>query len=611
MSYFSSKNQQVTLWSLIVGLGLSGVAIFVVIIEVIHHWHRRHFGRRVTNNSHAIDAKEERNYLECLRRYLNTFPERKGGNHADALIVPADAHPRKIHPPTNPPTQPPTLYKYNPIDYLENRELRRAELYTRTRFGRKTRIKDLAKELRRHTRIVVLGDPGAGKSVCLRKLAYDICDTELAKKGRPETIPIYVEMTTYDGWESESARAPMKPLTFLRNSLQRQVGENETDNAALMHVANDLPQLLREGRATLIFDALDEMPQDSYLERYKVLKAFTGDNSSASPHWDTRGRNQFVFSCRLLDYDEAFVVSEVIIDPFDTKKIDLYLDQHAAPLAKVLKQRIEDDETLRELVSNPFFLHALTYISLLHGEAEQQLQLPTSRGELIAKFAKAMLDTEAGKKQKESLARIQGGLATLESFLSEIGFALQERRAGRTSAPVDSLQDVWDRYPQWKEMLLIGQRANILGERGVIRDHLPFVKARAEIIANSGLRAGAHSSKQKAEIMAELNMHSELFVGVKTADDIEPPERIEFKHHRLQEYFAARELAKRFAAGEAVERYLEDIWWQETVIFAVGIVDDPRSIIERMLATQPDTNEWIRDVLVEAKQSDGKLIATG
>lgn len=606
-SFFSNRQQLgPSARAMMIGLALCGIAIIVLIIDVGH----RHYlsrAKRIWSRSNLKNNETEREYLDWLMVHLKRYPEWDGKPGQEAHIIPLPAHPRKTQVEETPLTKPvqsrktqatdsaiaqlSRLYRYDPIDYVKNRELRQAELYTRMSFGRRTRIKDLAGELRRQRKIVVLGDPGAGKSVCLRKLAYDICSDELAKEVRLPRIPIYVEMKTYDGWDSDS-EAPAKPLAFLQSSLRRLAKENDGHRDALLYVAEQLPRLLREGRATLIFDALDEMPQDSYLERYRALKTFTGE-------WEERGSNQFVFSCRLLDYDEAFVVGEVIIDPLDLKKIKEYLKQNAGLSAQLIEQRIEDDETVRELVSNPFYLAALTYVSRWRREAEEQLRIPTSPGELIATFAKALLDNEANKKQAESVARIKGGLATLETFLSEIGFSLQERRSGRTSALVTDLQDIWTRYPQWREMLLIGQRANILGQRGVVRDNLPLLKARAEVIAEHGLVDVAQS-----EFTNDGNGHevlpAELFVAVKTVEDIEPPQRIEFKHHRLQEYFAARELARRLEAGEPVERYLDDVWWQETVILAVGIVDDPGSIIERMLAPQADTSEWISEVLVEA-----------
>lgn len=610
-SFFSNRDRdELASWGMKVGLILSGVAISGIIIEVVYQRYRGR-AKRIWNRSNLKDIEIERQYLGWLMGHLRRYPEWEGRQGQDDHIIPLPAHPRKTQVEetalTNP-VQPkktqaaaasipqlPKLYRQDPIDYVRNRELRQAELYTRTSFGRRSRIEDLAQELRRQRKIVVLGDPGAGKSVCLRKLAYDICSAELEKEVRWLRIPIYVEMKTYDGCESGFERTPAKPLVFLQSSLRRLANENEAHRAALLHVAEQLPRILREGRATLIFDALDEMPQDSYLERYRALKTFTEE-------WE-RASNQFVFSCRLLDYDEAFVVGEVIIDPLDLKNIKEYLKQNAGPSAQLIEQRIEDDETVRELVSNPFYLAALTYVSRLHQEAKDQLRIPTSPGELITTFVKALLDNEANKKQAESVARIKGGVATLQAFLSEIGFSLQERRSGRTSAPISDLQDIWIRYPQWRQMLLISQRANILGQRGVNRDNLPLVKARAEVIAGQGL-----VDSVKSEFADDGNGHealpAELFVAVKTAEDIEPPQRIEFKHHRLQEYFAARELARRLEAGEPVERYLDDVWWQETVILAVGIVDEPGSIIERILAPQADTNEWITEVEIEAKLFD-------
>lgn len=523
--------------------------------------------------------KKEKEYLSWLSLYMKSRnQEWKQQRNTDIQIIPTPAHPRKqVPPPSEPaPAEKAELFRYDTNDYLRNLSLKHAELATRASFGNRTKIKDLAKELRRHKKIVVLGDPGSGKSVCLRQLAYDICQAGINRNGRPRTIPIYVEMKTYDSWEDESAGMPTSPLNFLMSSLTNPLEHpslSDDSEHPLLYISDQLQQLLKAGRVTLIFDALDEMPQDSYEERYNILKRFT-------EKWEVNQGNRFVFSCRLLDYDPVFEVSEVIIDPFDKKKIQHYLQKNAPSIADTLYQSIEDNKALEELVSNPFFLQALTYINLSREEADK-LRLPPSRGELIAEFAEEMLVNEV-EKQKEVLGRIDGGMPTLRAFLSEVGFALQKRRSGRTSAPTESLVDIWDKYSQWKELLWAAQRAHILGERGAIPDRLLVAKVLSQNLAESGGTP-------------------DPFLAVKTPLKLEPPQRIEFKHHRLQEYFAAEALARRLAAGEAVDDYLEDIWWQETVVFSIGIVKDSRPIIGRMLSQRDDTNEWIEDVLKQAE----------
>jgi hypothetical protein len=109
------------------------------------------------------------------------------------------------------------------------------------------------------------------------------------------------------------------------------------------------------------------------------------------------------------------------------------------------------------LVSNPFFLQALAYIN--QGPLGDDLLAPTTRGELIRKFVDKLLDEDVKIKQEKYLSSIAGGLATLRSFLSELAFTLQQRREGGTSAQTESLQDVWQNYPQWEQLPWISRRA--------------------------------------------------------------------------------------------------------------------------------------------------------
>lgn len=515
------------------------------VIRIVARWAHLRVGR---DRGAERAAFEERKYLEWGMEFLPSPIL----DWQKSPIIPTPGHKKK---PRGTQIKPrPGLSRLNQNDYQQEPGLNNSELSVRASFGRRVRIKNLVKELKKHKKIVVLGDPGSGKSVCLRQLAYDLCAEEYARGGRPATLPVYVEMNTYDGWEDGPPRRPANILKFLKSSLRAHPSiSNAPETHALFYLSDRLEEILDEGRATLIFDALDEMPQDSYRQRYQVLKEFI-------KHW-TRGRNnRFIFSCRLLDYDPSFNLDEVIIDPFDKKRIYAFLKGNAEDIADDLYQTIVQDEALEALVSNPFFLQALTYINLEYRAAGRQLWIPATRGELIKEFAEKLLENIEAK-QNKYLLQIAGGLTTLRAFLSEVGFALQKRKGGRTFARPESLQEVWAKYPQWKEMLWIAHRARILGKRDVSADRLADTEPRAD----------------------------------------EVPDRIQFMHHRLQEYFAAEELARRFDRGEAVDQYLEDIWWQETVVFAIPTVKEPHSIIDRMLSPQDDAVAWVGDVLEQAK----------
>ncbi len=474
-------------------------------------------------------------------------------------LVPTPAHTKEPLDPELKKAQRASLVRKNTDDYQQNPDLKESDLSIRAEYGKGVPIENLAKELKSFRKIVVLGEPGSGKSVCLRQLALDLCEEGLARikrGGRPRTLPIFVEMTTYDEWKNKAAREPLPVIQFLEESLSKHLSVSEAPGThALIHISARLQTLLSAGRATLIFDALDEMPQDSYQERYATLKRFVVTHEAAES-------NRFVFSCRALDYDSSFHsrgLSEVIIDRFDLNRIRAFLKMNAPSIAEELYQEILKDKALAELVSNPFFLQALTYVNL-GSLREGKPLLPLTRGELIKLFAETLLKDDVGVKQKKYLASIRGGLSNLRRFLSELAFALQQRREGRTSAQPDSLWDVWEHYPQWKRLLWIARRARILGK---------------------------------------LN---ESFDSLVDADppEVEPPARIEFMHHRLQEYFAAKELGERLSRGEAVEQYLEDIWWQETVVFAIGVVPEPGPVIQSILSPRKDAEAWFDEVLTRA-----------
>ena len=228
--------------------------------------------------------------------------------------------------------------------------------------------------------------------------------------------------------------------------------------------------------------------------------------------------------------------------------------------AEALYKRITDDESLEEMVSNPFFLQALAYINTSNDEQTTIQRIPLTRSELIRVFAETLIDREV-RKQESYLTNIHGGMETLSRFLSELGFSLQQRREGGTSIRTEALTDIWNRYPDWPGLLWIARRARLLGKRGETVDEL----------ANK-------------------------------TPNLKQPERIEFVHHRLQEYFAASELAQRFMDGESMERYLEDIWWQETVIIAIGLVSDARIALANILSPRPNVNAWIKCVVDQASK---------
>ena len=93
------------------------------------------------------------------------------------------------------------------------------------------------------------------------------------------------------------------------------------DNAPHRLTGEQLQHLLaylHAGRAVLLLDALNEMPQRDYRERVKRIQALL-DRFRATP---------IVVTCRALDYVEALKLQKLEIEPLDRNRQREYLHRY-------------------------------------------------------------------------------------------------------------------------------------------------------------------------------------------------------------------------------------------------------------------------------------------
>ena len=264
-----------------------------------------------------------------------------------------------------------------------------------------------------------------------------------------------------------------------------------------------------------------------------------------------RGRNQLIFSGRTLDYDNQLNLPRVQVEPLDRARIADFLEKHHA---QGLQEMLDDPQSrLHEMASNPLNLFVLARVYL---KAGKNLALLANRGRLFLSFTQELL-------QNEQLWHPDNLSADAKVELyAQLAYAMQKEGVGTTLG----LQAARDALPE---------SITIMGE------DLPLNTARL-----------FHFGR-----------------GATILDPATNPD-IRFYHHLLQEYFAARELLRRFNQGEDLTEFWRaprradempaaavGEWdplpeppttgWEVTTILAAGLAPNPARLIAAVRVVNP------------------------
>ncbi len=264
---------------------------------------------------------------------------------------------------------------------------------------------------------------------------------------------------------------------------------------------------------------------------------------------DQRGNNLLVFSGRFLDYGNELDLPRVLVEPLGKDQIIDFLKRHKAG---GLAFRLDEySGRLLEIARNP--LNLLVLVTLYKINPDQSF---TNLGRLFQAFCESLCNRE----QAEHPAKMP--LEVMRRALAQMAFAMQEQGEGLTFAIQTARQAV-------------PETVDFKGEA------IPVDPAR-------------------------------LFDFGRGATILDPATDVDvrFRHHVLQEYFAALELLRRFDENEdlgrlwRVPRRVEDMppaavgeWdplpeppaggWEVTTILACGLAQDPAGLIEAVRRANP------------------------
>ncbi len=387
------------------------------------------------------------------------------------------------------------------------------------------------------TRLVILGEPGAGKTTTLQRFARDLA---LERLREPITgkLPVFVNLANFGPGYT-------LPADFLRVQW-------ETTGLGLAY-----GETVAAGQVCFLLDGVNQMPADDRPQRIEAWRRWALSDNDLPPG------NLALFTCRVADYIPALNLPEVRVQTLDNDRIRRYFEirfggERAPILWREFETRLRSgDQRFEQLARNPFML------SLLAERIGEGKSLADSKGALLDYVADRRLKyelDEAASQPPALTADPRGtGLAALDA-LGRMAFAMQAKRGEGTVFARAELE----RVP--------------LGDAGHLRLSLDEVLGLAV----------------KSTLLDEQGQGEAA--------------RYEFRHQLLQEYFAARELLRRFHKGEQLGQHWNVEWqkldprfwrgrlargerlapppttgWEETVTMAAGLAapgggDAPRFV---------------------------------
>ncbi|MFK0735694.1 MAG: NACHT domain-containing protein [Gloeotrichia echinulata HAB0833] len=211
--------------------------------------------------------------------------------------------------------------------------------------------------------LMVLGQPGAGKSTFLRRLGLEALKGENSEY-KHECVPVFLEL---------------KRFTTSEINLE-QVIIQELESCGFSNSEDSVKKLLEKGKLLILLDGLDEIPTQQLDKAITTIQDFV----------DKHSQNRFIASCRTAAYRSGFQrFNDVVMADFNDEQIKQFINNwfqsnedkqvNTAQRCWELLQQSEYSAT-KELAQTPLLLTLLCLVfddsqtfpknrALLYGEA--------------------------------------------------------------------------------------------------------------------------------------------------------------------------------------------------------------------------------------------------
>ena len=430
---------------------------------------------QVTEGSDPARGREQeaaRRYLHQLRRLCNALPlaalAEEGGPHQRAEITL-----NRVYITLNTTSQVPLTD--------EEKAQRQRERPWR---GEETRPLPALEAAAGEPRLVLLGDPGSGKSTFVNYLAYLLAGVWLEEAEAPAGWPhgpllpmriLLRELTAFLPGEPELRGLPAeKRAARLASGVWNYVRQDLAGTYRAEEALATLERAVDHCQALIIFDGLDEVAPDWRAVARAAVEAFCR----------LCGDNRVLVTSRTRSYREdrpLLAFADVTLAPFDEDQIGEFVQRWYQALAGLgtlkppeAERRAENLRTavgpLLELARNPLLL---TTMAVVH---TAQVELPRERARLYQRCVDVLLRRWHQHKAGESplLERLGVSEGELLAALRDVAFQAHTRSGGGEEG--DLLRS---------EVLKV-MAGHLAGEYGRAEQFLNHVDTRAGLLVGRG-----------------------------------------------------------------------------------------------------------------------------
>lgn len=413
-------------------------------------------------------------------------------------------------------------------------------------------------------KLVILGDPGAGKTTSLSYLVYRLSSTQRTfKKGIKLMIPIYIPL-----------RRCVNSKGILDSLLDPNISIISKD------LIKECPQdyfydRINKGRCLFLLDGMDEVHnEDEHRHLAKIINDFVS----------TYPKNKYVATCRIASWMNLLSPDFILtyIRPFNWNDIKKFIESwHLAIMTSKVLELFTDDKERR--------IKAIEEAAFNANKKSRKLVSALRKSDRIAALSSSPI---------------------MLSLICLVNYERRDLPQGRSrlyEECIKILLDIWDKYDKdihLENMPNLEKKERILQE---IAFRL-FLEGVREVDRKKAIRITSEVlQKINCSIAPDILLkHIEERSGILTERSIDI---LSFSHLTFQEYLVAKYILSTPMEDKLIMSHIFDDSWREVIALYVGMLSDASNLLRNIFSRANSTEKVISTgyFLGEAASVDNQI----